>query len=108
MGPLLTSANDRTTGRAGTRRTRSVLIVTSLTTLLAMPALAAETVQRYTVEAEVRPMVVSVDGRFGLDATARYAPEAKSSDGRFVLKAVNVPEGGCNAASDLIFADDFE
>ena len=108
MRPLLTHTHEITTGQADTRRTRSVLIATSLAALLAVPALAAETAQRYTVEAELRPLALSADGRFGLDATAHYAPDAKSADGRYTLKAVNVPAGGCEAFVDPIFSNGFE
>ena len=76
--------------------------------VLAPIAFASDASSRYVIEAELRPLALSADGRFGLDATARYAPEAKSDDGRFVLKAVNVPAGGCEASPDAIFANGFE
>jgi hypothetical protein len=108
MRPRPTHPNRWTTGRTDAWRDRSLLIAASLAALLAVPALAAETPQRYTVEAELRPLALSADGRFGLDATARYTAQAKSADGRFVLKAVNVPEGGCEAFADPVFANGFE
>jgi len=67
---------------------------------------AADT--RFALDAEVRPLAISADGRFALDASARYSPEAKSADGRFALKAVNVPDGGCEAFPDPLFSNGFE
>lgn len=63
---------------------------------------------RFAVEAELRPLAVSTCGRFALEATARHAPEASSVDGRFALKAVNVPTVGCDPFLDPIFANGFE
>ena len=108
MRPLLTHSSRCTTGRADARRSGSMLIATSLAALLAVPAFAAETVQRYTVKAELRPLALSADGRFGLDAEARYVPQVESADGRFALKSVNAPEGGCEPASDPLFSNGFE
>jgi hypothetical protein len=48
------------------------------------------------------------------DAAPRYAvkaelqPLAVSTDGRFTLKAVNAPQGGCDPFPDPLFADGFE
>jgi hypothetical protein len=75
---------------------------------LAPTAFASETPSRYAVEAELRPLAVSACGRFAIEAEARYTPEAKSADGRFALKAVNVPEGGCEAFPDPLFSNGFE
>jgi hypothetical protein len=108
MRPLLTHSSRSTAGQAGALRSRSMLIATSLATLLAVPAFAAETVQRYTVKAELRPLALSADGRFALDAAARYTPQFESADGRFALKSVNAPEGGCEAFADPLFSNGFE
>jgi hypothetical protein len=75
---------------------------------LAPTAFASDASSRYAVEAELRPLAVSACGRFAIEAEARYTPEAKSADGRFVLKAVNVPEGGCEAFPDPLFSNGFE
>jgi hypothetical protein len=75
---------------------------------LAPTAFASDASSRYAVEAELRPLAVSACGRFAIEATARYTPQAKSADGRFVLKAVNVPEGGCEAFPDPLFSNGFE
>ncbi len=63
---------------------------------------------RFAIQAELRPVQISASGRYTLEASARYAPEAKSSDGRFTLKAVNAPEGGCGPVVDEMFRDGFE
>jgi hypothetical protein len=63
---------------------------------------------RYAIHAELRPLAVSVCGRYAIDATARYAPSAQSDDGRFVLTTVNTPTGGCTPFPDPVFADGFE
>lgn len=78
---------------------------------VAMPALATEQAAppaRFAVQAELRPLAVSSCGRFAIDAKARYTPEAKSADGRYALKAVNVPAGGCEPFSDALFSNGFE
>lgn len=64
--------------------------------------------ERFAIEAELTPIATSSDGRFALDAEARYWPEATSADGRFALKATRVPEGGCEANPDPLFANGFE
>jgi hypothetical protein len=76
--------------------------------VLAAPAFAGDAPPRYAVRAELRPLGVSADGRFGLDATARFQPGLTSADGRFALEAVNVPEGGCEDFADPLFSDGFE
>lgn len=63
---------------------------------------------RFELNAELRPVSVSANGRYTLDASARYTPEAKSSDGRFSLKTVNAPSGGCGSGIDDIFSNGFE
>jgi hypothetical protein len=63
---------------------------------------------RFAIQAELRPVQISDNGRYTLEASARYAPEAKSSDGRFTLKVVNAPEGDCGQVTDQMFRDGFE
>lgn len=75
---------------------------------LAPTAFASDAPSRFAVEAELRPLAVSACGRFEIEAIARYTPEEKSADGRFALKAVNVPEGGCEAFPDPLFSNGFE
>jgi hypothetical protein len=75
---------------------------------LAPTAFASDAPARYAVEAELRPRAVSACGRFAIEAIARYTPEEKSADGRFALKAVNVPEGGCEVSPDPVFSNGFE
>jgi hypothetical protein len=91
------------------RRSHALLVA-----LLVSPnhaALATEPVDqpaRFTLEAELRPIAVSACGRFALEATARYLPEASSADGRFALKVLNVPSGGCDPLPDPMFSNGFE
>lgn len=78
---------------------------------LALPLAAsaeAPVASRFRVEAELRPSTVSICGRFAVDARAHYAAEAASADGRFALKAVHVPEGGCDPLPDPLFSNGFE
>ncbi len=63
---------------------------------------------RFAIQAELRPVQISASGRYTLEASASYAPEAKSSDGRFTLKVVNAPEGDCGPVIDEMFRDGFE
>jgi hypothetical protein len=96
-----------TQARAGARPIAAVLIISALAASASIPALADEA-PRYAVKAELQPLSVSTDGRFGLAASARYVPEQTSADGRFTLKAVNAPQGGCDPFPDPVFADGFE
>jgi hypothetical protein len=75
---------------------------------LALAAEATGQPARFKVEAELRPLAMSACGRFALDASARFAPEAKSADGRFALKAVHVPNVGCDPFPEPLFGDGFE
>jgi hypothetical protein len=59
-----------------------------------------------SVTAEIRPLVRSDDSRYALSAELRMTPEKRSADGRFMLKAVNAPEAGCEI--DGLFANGFE
>lgn len=62
---------------------------------------------RFAVRGEVHAIGLSEDRRFALRAELRQTPSTPSIDGRFALKAVNVPEAACNPAVDL-YADGFE
>lgn len=65
--------------------------------------------ERFRMGSDIRPQTRSDDGRFALTATARVVPAATSRDGRFVLKAVDVPDVGCAPfPADGLFADGFE
>lgn len=84
----------------------NALLVVSST--LAMPAAKADdAAARFKVSGEIRPQARSDDGRFALDGDLKTTLEQSSNDGRFVVKAVNVPEAGCDPLLDL-FANGFE
>ena len=96
-------------------RPRSSCLARAMTIALAAlpggPAFAADAPEapaRFRIDASLRPLAMSACGRFALDASARFAPEAKSADGRFALKAVHVPSVGCDPFPDPLFADGFE
>jgi hypothetical protein len=63
---------------------------------------------RFSMEAELRARALSTCGRYAIDAMARYAPAAMSTDGRYTLRAINLPAGGCDPFPDELFADGFE
>ena len=63
---------------------------------------------RFHVEGAITPRAVSDDGRFGVQAQFTATEGKRSPDGRFALKAVNVPAGGCAPAPDAMFANGFE
>ncbi len=63
---------------------------------------------RFRVEGTMKPVAVSACGRFTLDATLRFTPEARSADGRFAMKSVSVPLGECDPFPDPLFSDGFE
>jgi hypothetical protein len=63
---------------------------------------------RFHVSAQIRPQAPSGDGRYALTASVRVVPTATSLDGRFGLKAVNVPDVGCDPFPIAIFANGFE
>jgi hypothetical protein len=69
------------------------------------PVMATE---RFIVDATLKPLATSTDGRFTIDASARYAPAATSAGGRYTLTAVRVPDVGCDADADPLFANGFE
>lgn len=82
-----------------------------LAALAVPPAYAtdqSEGTERFAVSAELRPQAISSCGRFAIEAQARYVPAARSSDGRFVLKSVNIPTGNCAPQPDPLFANGFE
>ncbi len=103
-------------GRALVRgRPRSACLARAMAIALAalpgVPAVAADTPEpaaRFRIDATLHSLAVSACGRFALDANARFAPEAKSADGRFALKAVHVPSVGCDPFPDPLFSDGFE
>jgi hypothetical protein len=72
------------------------------------PGAPAAAAHRFSLEAELRQRTVSADGRFALEASARYVPEVKSANARFALKAVNVPAVSCDPFPDPIFSSGFE
>ena len=72
-----------------------------------MPAAAEDGPTRFQVRGEILPLARSDEGRYALGAEVRMTPERSSNDGRFVLKAVNVPDAGCDPLLDL-FANGFE
>lgn len=99
----------RALGRAVRRGTLAT--VTCIATCLPWPVLAlaaTDSPARFAVQAELRPLAVSDDGRFAVDARARHAPEATSADRRYTLKALNVPAVGCEPSADPLFANGFE
>jgi hypothetical protein len=63
---------------------------------------------RFRIEGAITPRVVSDDGRFGVQAQFNANEGKRSVDGRFALKAVNVPAGGCAPAPDALFSNGFE
>lgn len=62
---------------------------------------------RFAVRGQVQLVGHSEDHRFALRAELRQTPSTASADGRYALKAVNVPEAGCDLSVDL-FANGFE
>ena len=64
---------------------------------------------RFRLASSIRPVVRSADERFLLlTAEVRAAPAAMSKDQRFTLKALHIPEVGCDPLAGDIFADGFE
>lgn len=62
---------------------------------------------RFAVRGEIHAVGHSEDRRYGFSADLRQTPSTVSADGRYVLKAVNVPEAACDPSVDL-FANGFE
>lgn len=71
-------------------------------------ATPGESPARFSLDGALRALKVSTCGRYSLDAMVQHTPEAKSADGRYALKAVHVPEGGCDPFPDPLFSDGFE
>jgi hypothetical protein len=69
---------------------------------------APEAPPRYTIQSETPAPAISACGRFAVEVSASYVPEGRSPDGRYALKAVNVPSGGCEPFPDPLFLDGFE
>jgi hypothetical protein len=91
-------------------RSRVVLVFAMLLPILATasePTSGADA-DRFRVSAEIRPQARSDDGRFAMTASVRVVPAATSLDGRFALKAVNLPDVGCDPFPIAIFANGFE
>ena len=93
-------------------RTRNCVVL-AFAALMPMFAAAFEPMttsdaDRFRVSAQIRPQARSDDGRFALTANVRVVPAATSLDGRFALKAVNLPDVGCEPFADGIFANGFE
>jgi hypothetical protein len=68
-------------------------------------------VSRYrivTAPTEATSPATSTCGRYAVAAESRYAPEARSRDGRYALKAVNLPAVGCDPFPDPLFRNGFE
>ena len=91
-------------GRAA-RMQRSALLALSMAATA--PAMADIESARFQVQGEIQPQSRSDDGRFALGAELKVVPEQASVDDRFVLKAINVPEAGCDPLLEL-FANGFE
>ena len=88
----------------------TVLVLAALLPLFAAASAPTPTsdADRFRVSAQIRLQTRSDDGRFALMANVRVVPAARSLDGRFALKAVNVPNVGCEPFADGIFANGFE
>ncbi len=63
---------------------------------------------RYRIESLAPAPAASSCGRYAIEVQARYAPQARSADGRYALKAVNLPTVGCNPFPDPLFQNGFE
>ena len=90
-------------------RTRNCVVL-AFAALMPMFAAAFEPMttsdaDRFRVSAQIRR---SDDGRYARTANVRVVPAATSLDGRFALKAVNLPDVGCEPFADGIFANGFE
>lgn len=86
---------------------RSGLLALSATAA-ALPAIGGTASEdRFTVRGEIHAVGHSDNRRYALSAELRQTPGTASAEGRFVLKAVNVPEAACDPSVDL-FANGFE
>ena len=91
-------------GRAARMQLTALLALSLPVTASAMADVESP---RFQVHGEIQPQSRSDDGRFALGAELKVVPEPASVDGRFVMKAINVPEAGCDPLLDL-FANGFE
>ena len=91
-------------GRAARMQLTALLALSLPVTASAMADVESP---RFQVHGEIQPQSRSDDGRFALGAELKVVPEQASVDGRFVIKAINVPEAGCDPLLDL-FANGFE
>lgn len=89
-------------------RRMAVVLASLLATAAAAGAERNTGGDRFRIEGAITPRAVSDDGRFGLQAQFTATEGKRSADGRFALKAVNVPAGGCAPAPDAMFANGFE
>lgn len=98
-------------GRRRLQRIGIGLIAAGLiTTLLSTVATAGDKqpASRFTVDAALRPVATSVDGRYALGAAARLTSRPLSADGRYALVVLNAPRGGCESVADPLFSNGFE
>lgn len=108
------SGTRRTASSMGTRafRARRITAISRIAAcVLAASAIIGGHVHaaRFTLDADLRPIAASADGRYTVDATARFTPEARSGDRRFTVKQVNTPNGGCDPTPiDALFGNGFE
>jgi hypothetical protein len=91
-------------GRAARSQLSALLALSMAATA---PAIAHDGSPRFQVHGEIQPQSRSDDGRFALGSELKVVPEQASVDGRFVIKAINVPEAGCDPLLEL-FANGFE
>lgn len=92
------------------RASDGIVLILALAAITAPPASAAEPRAehaRYALSAEIRPQSPSEDARYRINAEVRRTQAQSSTDGRYALKAVRVPDASCSALTDL-FADGFE
>lgn len=93
------------------RHTRNALLIllSAASTAEAAPVSAAkDSESRFQVAAGLRLHATSSDGRFAVEAEARYTPATTATGGRFTFKAVNTPTVGCAPFPDPLFSDGFE
>lgn len=87
---------------------KPIYALLAMLSAVALAADAAERPPRFRIEGEWRPQATSADGRFAVEAEARYTPAASTSGGRFTFKAVNTPSASCEPFPDDLFRDGFE
>ncbi|MBK9656519.1 MAG: hypothetical protein IPO66_14075 [Rhodanobacteraceae bacterium] len=72
----------------------------ALSMAVTAPAIADDGSPRFQVHGEIQPQSRSDDGRFALGSELKVVPEQASVDDRFAMKAVNVPDAGCDPLLD--------